>query len=69
LHTVAEAETIKIIIEAKNAKVGVVGLVFVGLPLAIEKAKVVLLYLYLNADKAYEQVNRDENYISVCLRP
>jgi hypothetical protein len=47
----------------------VVGLVFVGLPLAIEKAKVVLLYLYLNADKAYEQVNRDENYISVCLRP
>ncbi len=48
----------------KNAKIGVLGLGYVGLPLAVEKAKAgfTVLGFDIQADKV-ERVNKGENYI------
>lgn len=57
-------ERLKTKIIAKEAKVGVVGLGYVGLPLAVEKAKVGFNVTGFDRnDERVGQVNRGENYI------
>ncbi|EEG73549.1 nucleotide sugar dehydrogenase [[Clostridium] hylemonae DSM 15053] len=51
-------------IEAKEVKVGVVGLGYVGLPLAVEKAKAGFKTIGFDVQKSkVQQVNKGENYI------
>ena len=51
-------------IQSRSARVGVVGLGYVGLPLAVEKAKVGFRVLGFDRSPArVDQVNRAENYI------
>jgi UDP-N-acetyl-D-glucosamine dehydrogenase len=50
---------------SRAAKIGVVGLGYVGLPFAVEKAKVGFQVIGIDANAARcDQVNRGENYIS-----
>ena len=51
-------------IQAKSAHVGVIGLGYVGLPLAVEKAKAGFTVLGFDIQpEKVAQVNRGENYI------
>ena len=52
-------------IESKDAKIGVVGLGYVGLPLAVEFAKAGFSVIGIDiAQERVEQLNRGDNYIS-----
>ena len=56
--------TLQIKIESRTARIGVIGLGYVGLPLSVEKAKAgfSVLGFDIQSEKV-EQVNRGENYI------
>lgn len=58
------SETLKSKVKDKTAKVGVVGLGYVGLPLAVEKAKVGFSVIGFDRNAVrVDQINRGENYI------
>ena len=55
-------------IEIKTAKVGVIGLGYVGLPLAVEKGKVGFGVIGIDRnDCRVDQINKGENYIDVIV--
>ncbi len=59
-----EAQELKRRLQARDAVVGVVGLGYVGLPLAVEQARAGFVVLGLDDNGAkVEQLNRGENYI------
>jgi UDP-N-acetyl-D-glucosamine dehydrogenase len=59
-----EAEALKARIEARTAVVGVVGLGYVGLPLAVEQARAGFSVVGLDDNgRKVEQVNRGESYV------
>ena len=57
-------EDIKRLVEAKGARVGVIGLGYVGLPLAVEFARKGLRAIGFEVDtRKAESINRGESYI------